>query len=46
MGPMFWPLCDPELFRQASVGHELDTVAWPNGTDLSPEFLLYGDENP
>lgn len=38
-GPMFEPLRDPALFAQARVDHELGTVVWPNGADLSPEFL-------
>jgi len=45
-GPLFEPLRDPALFRQAKVDPELETVAWPNGADVSPEFLIYGDENP
>lgn len=38
-GEMFEPLRDPALFGQASVDPELGTVVWPNGADLSPEFL-------
>ena len=38
-GPMFEPLKDEALFAQASVHPELDTVTWPNGADLAPEFL-------
>jgi hypothetical protein len=38
-GPMFEPLKDPDLFFQASVNSELQTVTWPNGADLAPEFL-------
>ena len=38
-GPMFEPLKDPDLFFQASVNSELETVTWPNGADLAPEFL-------
>jgi hypothetical protein len=38
-GPMFEPLKDPDLFFQASVNPELETVTWPNGADLAPEFL-------
>jgi hypothetical protein len=43
---MFEPLRDPVLFRQAKIDPELETVAWPNGADVSPEFLIYGDQNP
>lgn len=45
-GPMFEPLRDPALFRQASVDPDLETVVWPNGADVSPEYLYYGDQNP
>ena len=38
-GPMFKALPNPEVFNQASVDPELETVVWPNGADLSPEFL-------
>jgi len=38
-GEMFEPLRDPELFAQAKVDPELETVVWPNGADLAPEFL-------
>lgn len=39
-GPMFEPLRDKNLFSQASVHPELNTVTWPNGADFSPEFLF------
>ena len=38
-GPMFEPLKNPGLFFQTSVNSELETVTWPNGADLAPEFL-------
>ena len=38
-GPMFEPLRDKTLFGQACVHPELHTVTWPNGADLSPEYL-------
>lgn len=40
-GPMFEPLTNPDVYDQASVDPELQTVVWPNGADLAPEFL-YG----
>ena len=45
-GEMFEPLRDVTLFRQAKVDHELGTVVWPNGADLSPEFLRTGEAQP
>lgn len=38
-GPMFEPLKDGALFAQAAIHPELETVTWPNGADLAPEFL-------
>ena len=38
-GPMFEPLKDVALFAQAAIHPELETVTWPNGADLAPEFL-------
>ena len=38
-GPMFEPLKDKTLFAQAAIHPELETVTWPNGADLAPEFL-------
>ena len=38
-GPVFEPLSDPEYFARFSVDPELDTIVWPNGADLAPEFL-------
>ena len=45
-GEVFEPLRDPAYFAQVTVDPELGTVVWPNGADLAPEFLYYGDENP
>jgi hypothetical protein len=39
---MFEPLKDPDLFLQVKVDPELETVIWPNGADLAPEFLYHG----
>lgn len=38
-GPMFVPLTDEAYFSQLRVDPELDTIVWPNGADLSPQWL-------
>ena len=40
-GPVFEPLRDQALFAQVAVEPELETVTWPNGADLAPEFLYF-----
>lgn len=39
-GEMFEPLLDPDLFATACQHPVMRTVAWENGADLAPEFLL------
>ncbi|MDF2180156.1 DUF2442 domain-containing protein [Aliiglaciecola sp. CAU 1673] len=39
VGPVFEPLKDKSLFAKVAVDPELETVVWPNGSDLAPEFL-------
>ena len=39
-GEVFEPLRDPALFFTASQHPIMRTVAWANGADLAPEFLL------
>ncbi len=36
---VFEALKDITVFRKVSVDPELETVVWPNGADLAPEFL-------
>lgn len=38
-GPMFEPLRDKTLFSQVAFDPEADTIVWPNGADLAPEYL-------
>ena len=38
-GPVFEPLQNVALFAQVRVDPELQTIAWPNGADLAPEYL-------
>jgi hypothetical protein len=38
-GPVFEPLKDIDVFRRVAVDPELETVVWPNGADLAPEYL-------
>lgn len=39
-GEMFEDLRDPERFATAIQHPLMKTVAWANGADLAPEFLL------
>ncbi len=45
-GEVFQPLRDPTFFTRVAVDEELGTVVWPNGADLAPEFLYYGEDTP
>ena len=38
-GEVFEPLADPDLFRRFRLDLELNTIIWPTGADLAPEFL-------
>ena len=38
-GEVFEPLKDTDVFRCFRVDTELDTIVWPTGADLAPEFL-------
>jgi hypothetical protein len=46
-GPAFEPLrTDPARFREVRVEPEAGTICWPNGADIDPDVLYYGDEPP
>ena len=38
-GPVFQPLKDPAYFKSFTLNRDIDTVAWPNDADFSPDFL-------
>ena len=40
-GPAFESLKEPEAFRRFWVDKELQTIVWPNGADLAPEYIYY-----
>jgi len=40
-GPVFNPLKDKKLFAQLYVDKEMETIAWPNGADLAPEYIYF-----
>ncbi|GAB6274115.1 MAG: DUF2442 domain-containing protein [Peptococcaceae bacterium] len=40
-GPVFEPLKDMSVFSQLRVDEELETIIWPNGADLAPEYLFF-----
>src|SRR5690348_2810316 len=38
-GEMFEPLKNLDFFRQVKFNPDMDTVVWPNGANLAPEYL-------
>lgn len=38
-GEVFEPLQEPAVFRGFRLDAELNTLTWPSGADLAPEFL-------
>ncbi len=38
-GEVFEPLKEISEFKKFSLNSELNTITWPNGADLAPEFL-------
>jgi len=40
-GGIFEARQDKNEFAKVSVDAELETIAWPNGADLAPEFVYF-----
>lgn len=40
-GPMFQPMRDLNVFSKLQMDPETQTIVWPNGADLAPEYLYY-----
>jgi hypothetical protein len=40
-GPVFESLRDMTRFSQLKLDTQLETIIWPNGADLAPEYLYF-----
>jgi hypothetical protein len=40
-GPVFEILKDLSFFSQMRIDEKLETITWPNGADLAPEFIYF-----
>lgn len=40
-GPVFEPLRDKGVFARFTVDADLQTIVWPNGADLAPEYIYF-----
>jgi len=40
-GPMFEPLKNHLTFSAFTVDKEMETIVWPNGADLAPEYIYF-----
>ena len=43
IGPLYGPLMDPDIFRQAKIDPVAGTIIWPNGADFDPDTLYNWD---
>lgn len=40
-GPVFMPLKDKAVFSKLKIDEELQTISWPNGADIAPEYVYF-----
>ena len=40
-GPVFEALQNKSLFSKLKVDEELETIVWPNGADIAPEYIYH-----
>jgi hypothetical protein len=40
-GPVFEQLKNQAIFSSFTVDRELETLVWPNGADLAPEYIFF-----
>jgi len=40
-GPIFEALKETSKFSSFTIDPELETIVWPNGADLAPEYVYY-----
>lgn len=45
VGPLFAPLRDPALFREAQLDPTFGALEWPNGADIDPMALYHWAEH-
>jgi len=40
-GPVFEPLKNKSSFSALTIDGDLETIVWPNGADLAPEYVYF-----